>query len=303
VLAAGAAVNACPRASRPEIAALRQRRRFGEDVQLSHAMIDDAQARRAIACAERFGEPGHDDPADLFIDQRYAGYSAEDQETWRILFDRQHERLASRASRAWRQGAERIRLVRDAIPRLDEVSARLAPLTGWRSRAVPGYLPARAFFACLARREFPTTIVLRPRHALGYLPEPDIFHDVFGHVPLHADPVFAEFLETYGRIALRASDPGELERLTRLFWFTIEFGLIAERDGLRLYGSGLISSPNEALHALESPDVERRPFELEQVCETPFEIDRFQPVLYVLESFEELRDSMAAWEKSTGGPR
>jgi phenylalanine-4-hydroxylase len=303
VLAAGAPVNACLRASRAEIAAPRQRRSFDEVVQLSHAMIDDAQARRAMACAERFGEPGHDDPEALFIDQRYAGYTAEDQETWRILYDRQHEHLATRASRIWREGAERIQLVRAAIPRLDEVSARLAPLTGWRSRAVPGYLPARAFFACVARREFPTTIVLRPREALGYLPEPDIFHDVFGHVPLHADPVFAEFLESYGRIALCARDPGELERLTRLFWFTIEFGLIAERDGLRLYGSGLLSSPNEALHALESPGVERRPFDLEEVCETPFEIDHFQPVLYVLESFAELRDAMHAWRKGRRGPR
>ncbi len=266
-------------------------------------MIDDAQARRASVCAERFGEPGYADPAGLFIDQRYAGYTAEDQETWRILYDRQHELLASRASRIWREGAERIQLVRDAIPRLEDVSSRLAPLTGWRSRAVPGYLPARAFFACVARREFPTTIVLRPREALGYLPEPDIFHDVFGHVPLHADPVFAEFLETYGRIAVRASDPADLERLARLFWFTIEFGLIAEREGLRLYGSGLLSSPHEALHALESPGVERRPFDLDLVCETPFEIDRFQPVLYVLESFAELRDAMSSWGKRTKDPR
>ena len=222
---------------------------------LSHAMIDSAQARRALACAERFADSSCSDPEGLFIEQRYAGYTAEDQETWRILYERQHESLASRASRIWRDDAERIRVVPDAIPRLDEVSARLFPRTGWRSRAVPGYLPARAFFACVARREFPTTIVLRPREALGYLPEPDIFHDVFGHVPLHADPLFAEFLETYGRAALRARHARELERLTRLFWFTIEFGLIAEPEGLRLYGSGLLSSPNEARHALESPEV------------------------------------------------
>ncbi|MEM1424206.1 MAG: phenylalanine 4-monooxygenase, partial [Planctomycetota bacterium] len=128
--------------------------------------------------------------------------------------------------------------------------------------------------------------------SMDYLPEPDIIHDVFGHVPLHADPVFAEFLQTYGKAALYTNNPEHTERLARLFWFTVEFGLIHEDNRLKLYGSGLISSEGEGRHALESPDVERRAFDLDTVCETSFEIDHYQPILYVLDSFEQLRDAM-----------
>jgi phenylalanine-4-hydroxylase len=265
---------------------------------LDHAMIDDAQARRAQDCADHFGERGFEDPEQIFIDQRYQGYSEENQETWRLLYDAQSDYVQQWASDAYLSGARTISLVRERIPRLDQISARLASMTGWRSRAVPGYLPPRAFFACLAIRQFPTTIVIRPRGMLGYLPEPDIFHDVFGHVPLHADPVFSEFLETYGRSALRTRDPAHTERLTRLFWFTVEFGLIREGGRTKLYGSGLISSPLEARHALESPEVERRPFNLEEVCETPFEIDHYQRLLYVLEDFDQLRDAMRRYAHS-----
>jgi phenylalanine-4-hydroxylase len=157
---------------------------------------------------------------------------------------------------------------------------------------VPGYLPAKAFFACLARRDFPTTIAIRPKDRIDYLPEPDIFHDIFGHVPLHADPIFADFLQTYGKAAMHCEDAHHVERLARLFWFTVEFGLIRERGKIRLYGSGLISSLGESEHALKSVDVDRRPFELERVCDTAFEIDHYQPILYVLDSFEQLRDAM-----------
>jgi phenylalanine-4-hydroxylase len=264
---------------------------------LDHAMIDDAQARRAQHYADHFGEPGFDDARQIFIDQRYEGYSEENQETWRLLYEAQVGHLEQHASNVYLAGARIIRLVSNRIPRLDRVSARLYPMTGWQSRAVPGYLPPRAFFACLAVRQFPTTIVIRPRHSMGYLPEPDIFHDVFGHVPLHADLVFSEFLETYGKAALRTRDPAHTERLARLFWFTVEFGLIHEEGRTKLYGSGLISSPLEARHALESPDVERRPFDVEAVCETTFEIDHYQPILYVLEDFAQLRDAMHAYAK------
>jgi len=190
--------------------------------------------------------------------------------------------------------------VRDWIPYLEgpkSVNTFLQQLTGWQSKAVPGYLPAKAFFACLARREFPTTIVIRPKESIDYLPEPDIFHDIFGHVPLHADPVFADFLQTYGKAALTTDDPYHTERLARLFWFTVEFGLIREDGRTKLYGSGLISSPGESKHALDSKDVDRRPFDLETVCATSFEIDHYQPILYVLESFEQLRDAMDTYAR------
>ena len=269
----------------------------GQSSTLDHAMIDDAQARRAQAYASQFGKPGYDDPTRMFIDQRYERYTEENQETWRALYARQMEYLAESASATFLAGARAVALRPDGIPNLERINARLGPLTRWQSRAVPGYLPPRAFFACLARRDFPTTIVIRPRDSFGYLPEPDIFHDVFGHVPLHADPDFAEFLQVYGEAARRTDDAAEIERLARLFWFTVEFGLIQEPAGLRLYGSGLISSPAEAQHALASEEVDRRPFELQEVCETPFEIDHFQPRLFVLEDFAQLRDAMHGYAR------
>jgi phenylalanine-4-hydroxylase len=165
-------------------------------------------------------------------------------------------------------------------------------MSGWSSHAVPGYIPARCFFAFLAQRQFPTTITVRPKAQMEYLPEPDIIHDVFGHVPLHTDPSFAEFLQTYGQAALLTDDPHHTERLARLFWFTVEFGLIYEDSRLKLYGSGLISSEGEGHHALQSSEVDRRPFDLDRVCDTPFEIHHYQPILYVLDSFEQLADAM-----------
>ena len=267
---------------------------------LNHAMIDGPQGRAAQEYANNFGQPGHGDITRAYIDQNYAGYTEENQETWRILYDRQMAYLADHASNVYLSGARSIKLVRDWIPYLEgpkSVNTFLQPLTGWQSKAVPGYLPAKAFFACLARREFPTTIVIRPKESIDYLPEPDIFHDIFGHVPLHADPVFADFLQTYGKAALTTDDPYHTERLARLFWFTVEFGLIREDGRTKLYGSGLISSPGESKHSLTSKDVDRRPFDLETVCATSFEIDHYQPILYVLESFEQLRDAMDTYAR------
>ena len=262
---------------------------------LNHAMIDGPQGKAAQEYANHFGEPGFHDITKAYIGQNYSGYTAENQETWRVLYDRQMAYLANNASEVYLSGARSINLVRDHIPYLEgpqSVNKFLMPLTGWQSKAVPGYLPAKAFFACLARREFPTTIVIRSRESIDYLPEPDIFHDIFGHVPLHADPTFADFLQTYGKAAVSTDDPHHTERLARLFWFTVEFGLIREGGRNRLYGSGLISSPGESAHALDSKDVDRRPFDLETVCNTSFEIDHYQPILYVLESFDQLRDAM-----------
>jgi phenylalanine-4-hydroxylase len=262
---------------------------------LNHAMIDGPQGKAAQEYANHFGEPGFHDITKAYIGQNYDGYTAENQETWRVLYDRQMAYLANNASEVYLSGARSINLVRDHIPYLEgpqSVNKFLMPLTGWQSKAVPGYLPAKAFFACLARREFPTTIVIRSRESIDYLPEPDIFHDIFGHVPLHADPIFADFLQTYGKAAVSTDDPHHTERLARLFWFTVEFGLIREGGRNRLYGSGLISSPGESAHALDSKDVDRRPFDLETVCNTSFEIDHYQPILYVLESFDQLRDAM-----------
>lgn len=259
-----------------------------------HPVIDSDEAKRAIAA----GEASKDLPADridiesMVITQRYDKYSEEDHEVWRIIYEKRMKQLKTDASNVFLAGMRAINLRPDRVPDLREVNANLKRMTGWQSRGVPGYLPPKSFFAFLAKRQFPTTISVRPKKSMDYLPEPDIIHDVFGHVPLHADPVFADFLQTYGQAALHTNDPYHTERLARLFWFTVEFGLIREDKRLKLYGSGLISSEGEGHHSLESPDVDRRPFNMERVCDTSFEIDHYQPILYVLDSFEQLRDAM-----------
>jgi len=268
-------------------------------------IISDEECAKAQAAADAASHLSADqiDPPTFYVHQNYDRYTDENHAVWRELYDRRWSVLASQASQTFLAGLEAINLVRDRVPMLDGqqtwkgqqingINTYLWPLTRWQSRAVPGYLPAKAFFACLARREFPTTIAIRPRDKMDYLPEPDIFHDIFGHVPLHADAVFADFLQTYGKAALHCDDPADIERLGRLFWFTVEFGLIREKGKLRIYGSGLISSHGEAEYALNSPVPERRPFDLDRVCDTTFEIDKFQPIYYVLESFEQLRDAM-----------
>jgi len=257
-------------------------------------IIDDAECDLAQAAADAAAHLPADqiDPSRFYVTQDFDRYTDENHEVWATLASRRLESLDAQASDVFLDGLRLLGLDEHHVPNLKDVNAKLKPLTGWQSRAVPGYLPAKAFFACLSRREFPTTITIRPKELMSYLPEPDIFHDVFGHVPLHADPVFADFLKTYGMAALHCDDPYHVERLARLFWFTVEFGLIRERGEIKLYGSGLISSLGESFHALESPAVDRRPFDLDRVCETHFEIDHYQPILYVLESFEQLRDAM-----------
>lgn len=285
-------------------------------------IIDGDDFRRAQAASDAAADlPGDRiDTEGFYVEQHYDRYTQENHDVWGALYERRWAKLEEQASNIFIAGLKAIRLLPDRVPLLfgqaphptdasrtvKGINEYLRPLTGWQSRAVPGYLPAKAFFACLAARQFPTTIVIRPREKMDYLPEPDIFHDVFGHVPLHADAVFAEFLQTYGQAAL-AAGPEHTEPLARLFWFTVEFGLIREDNRLKIYGSGLISSHGEAHHCLTAPEapkgvslapsdtsgrIERRPFDLDRIVETPFEIDHYQPVLYVLESFEQLRDAM-----------
>ncbi len=261
------------------------------------AVIDSEEARRAQANADRSESMPADqiDIDSMKITQRHDRYTPEDHEVWGTIFRKRMDQLAEFGSEVFLSGSRAINLRADRVPDLREVNTRLRALTGWSSHGVPGYLPAKSFFAFLAQRQFPTTVAVRPKSQMNYLPEPDIIHDVFGHVPLHADPVFADFLQTYGQAALHTNDAYHTERLARLFWFTVEFGLIREGGRTKLYGSGLISSEGEGHHALESPEVERRPFEMNRVCETTFEIDHYQPVLYVLESFEQLRDAMNSY--------
>jgi len=279
-------------------------------------VIDGEEFERAQAAADAAaGLPAEQiDVERFYVTQHYERYTEEDHAVWREMYEKRWAVLEEQASNTFLAGLRAINLVPDRVPLLfgeapdpfdptrtvKGINEYLRPLTGWQSRGVPGYLPAKAFFSCLSRREFPTTIVVRPREKMDYLPEPDIIHDVFGHVPLHADPVFAEFLQTYGKAALHAGEE-HTEALARLFWFTVEFGLIHEDGRLKIYGSGLISSHGESHHALHAPDgvgegkVDRRAFDLDRVINTSFEIDHYQPILYVLDSFEQLRDAMNSY--------
>ena len=223
----------------------------------------------------------------VFVAQNYEAYDADDHDVWRILYQRRMATLAETGSAVFLEGMRRIGLRADGVPNLNDINARLAERTGWSAVGVAGFIPAHQFFRCLAQRRFPTTLGVRPRQQLDYLPEPDIFHDVFGHVPLHADPVFADFLQRFGARAARAKSEEETVAMARLFWFTVEFGLIRENGEIKVFGSGLISSHGDAANAL-GPRCDRRPFDLDAVMHQPFEIDRFQDVLFVIDSFDDL---------------
>ena len=229
--------------------------------------------------------------AQFATSQDWTDYTAEQHEVWSILYRRRMTELASTASRGFLQGAHLIGLGDTVVPDLKSVNERLAPLTGWSAVPVTGFIPAREFFRCLARRRFPTTITVRPRESLEYVTAPDIFHDVFGHVPLHADPVFADFLQRFGALAADAVDEEDVTRMAQLFWFTVEFGLVREDAEIKIYGSGLISSSADAANAL-GPTCHRRPFGLEAVMSQAFEIDRLQDVLFVVESFDQLFEAI-----------
>ena len=243
-----------------------------------HARHESSGTRAATATPE-------------FVDQDLARYTADDHAVWSLLYERRMETLERTASSVFLDGAARIGLRADRVPDLADVNARLARLTGWRAVGVGGFIPAASFFHCLAERNFPTTLGVRPRAQLDYLPEPDIFHDVFGHVPLHSDPVFADFLHRFGQLAAAARTDDEIEAMARLFWFTVEFGLVHERGDVRVYGSGLISSHGDAANALGT-GCERRPFSLDAVIAQPFAIDDLQPVLFVVDGFAPLFEAV-----------
>jgi phenylalanine-4-hydroxylase len=222
-----------------------------------------------------------------FIEQDWSGYTSEDHEVWKILYRRRMGALVSTASALFLNGAETIGLSSSCAPDLTDVNERLARRTGWRARGVSGFIPASQFFRCLGTRTFPTTLRVRPRAQLDYLPEPDIFHDVFGHVPLHADPVFANFLQRFGELGDACETEEQTQAVARLFWFTVEFGLVREEGRTKVYGSGLISSHGDAANAL-SENCSRKPFVLEDVINTAFRTDQIQPVLFEINSFNDL---------------
>ena len=225
------------------------------------------------------------------IQQDWAAYTPEQHAVWAELVRRRMPQLNAHACAEYLDGFHQIGLREDTIPNLAEVNKRLGPRTGWNATPVSGFLPPDAFFEMLAARQFPTTTWLRSRDSLEYTPEPDIFHDVFGHVPMHAHPVFADFLQEYGRVCAGLTDKDKLERMGRLFWFTVEFGIIRQNGEIKLYGSGLISSHGESNYVLGSNGPEIRDFNLDQVLDQQFLVSEMQKVLYAVESFDQIYEA------------
>ena len=226
--------------------------------------------------------------ADWTIPQNWSAFTAEEHAVWDLLFERQSKLLPGRASEAWLRGIDVLKLSKPGIPDFDELSERLMKATGWRVVAVPGLVPEDVFFEHLANKRFVAGNFIRRRDQLDYLQEPDVFHDVFGHVPMLADPYFADYMVAYGQGGLRAMKFDAIERLARLYWYTVEFGLIEEAGGLRIYGSGIVSSHGESIFALDDPSPNRIRFDLKRVMRSQYRIDDFQQNYFVIPSFDEL---------------
>lgn len=233
--------------------------------------------------------------APYLIEQKYSEYTAEQHQVWQELVRRRWPQIEAHACKEYLEGYQIIGLQQDQLPNLASISSILGPRTGWSTTPVSGFLPAQAFFEMLAARKFPTTTWLRSRDSLEYIPEPDIFHDVFGHVPMHAHRVFADFLQHYGSVCVRLNDQDLLEQLGRLFWYTVEFGLIRQGETIKVYGSGVISSHGECTNVIEG-GCKVRDFELEEVLRTPVRVDRIHSVLFAIESFDQLYEAMHAAE-------
>jgi phenylalanine-4-hydroxylase len=231
---------------------------------------------------------------DFRIAQNYDGYSADEHAIWRTLFERQSGLLADHAAPEFMAGLRLLGVDAHSIPVLEEASERLQRLTGFEVIGVPGLIPEADFFAHLAERRFPVTVWMRRREELDYLVEPDLFHDFFGHLPMLAHTVFANFIQAYGAIGAHARDPAALKMLARLYWYTVEFGLVATGRGLRAYGAGILSSNGETIYATRATGPARIGFDLHRVLRTNYLIDAYQKTYFVLDDIEQLFDSVLA---------
>jgi phenylalanine-4-hydroxylase len=226
--------------------------------------------------------------ADWTIEQGWANYTAEEHGVWKTLFERQSQLLPGRACDEFVKGMRDLPIGPDGIPDFRRLSDVLMQRTGWQVVAVPGLVPNDVFFEHLANRRFPAGQFIRQPHQLEYLEEPDVFHDVFGHVPLLMNPVIADYIQAYGVGGLRANQLGMLDTLARVYWYTVEFGLVQQADGLRIYGAGIASSATETVFALEDDSPNRLRFGLERVMRTHYRIDDFQETYFVIRSLDEL---------------
>jgi phenylalanine-4-hydroxylase len=225
---------------------------------------------------------------DVAIPQEWHRYTAAEHALWDSLFARQTAMLADRVAPAFLDGIDVLRMSKPGIPDFGELSERLTRATGWSVVAVPGLISDEAFFENLAHRRFVAGRFIRKPEQIDYLQEPDVFHDVFGHVPLLVHPVFADYMQAYGEGGLRAMRHGSIHRLARLYWYTVEFGLIRDTGGLKIYGAGIVSSNSESLFALESDSPHRLGFDLQRVMRTKYRIDDLQGNYFVIDSFEQL---------------
>lgn len=221
--------------------------------------------------------------------QNYAAYTEADHDTYRRLYARQKALLPGLASQAFIDALPSLG-VEDRIPRFEDINQRLRQATGWEIVAVPGLIPEVPFFSLLANRQFPVTDWIRKPEEFDYVVEPDIFHDLFGHVPLLFNPVIADYVQRYGQGGLKAERLGACEMLSRLYWYTIEFGLIREQGEIRAYGAGILSSSGELLHSVTSPLPQRLPLSLERTMRTRYKIDSYQQTYFVIDDFQQLFD-------------
>jgi phenylalanine-4-hydroxylase len=230
---------------------------------------------------------------DYTIEQQWHTYSNAEHARWDRLYRRQIKLLPGRACDEFLQALHTLELSQSGIPNMEKLSDKLEKLSGWRVVPVAGLVPDEVFFEHLANKRFPAGAFIRPSNQLDYLEEPDVFHDIFGHVPMLADPVFSEFMQAYGRGGLRAEGLGVLQHLARLYWYTVEFGLVRSAAGLRIYGAGILSSNTETLFALEDDSPNRIGFDLERLMRTRYLIDDFQQSYFVLDSLQQLLDDTA----------
>ncbi len=234
------------------------------------------------------GDGARPDRADWTIDQDWRRYTPAEHAVWKTLFERQKQLLPGRACDAFIDGMNKLPIGADRIPDFQELSDVLMQRTGWQVVAVPGLVPDNVFFEHLAHRRFPAGNFIRKPHELDYLEEPDVFHDVFGHVPMLMNPAIADYIQAYGEGGLRAQELGVLDTLARVYWYTVEFGLIQQADGLRIYGAGIASSRTESVFSLEDASPNRIGFDLERVMRTCYRIDDFQESYFVIDSLAQL---------------